>query len=94
MTLTEKVRSKLGGYDFRVFEVTGLSSGAVTFSMGALGMNYVNWATYTPTKATLSAGSTTLPVLKTAECSAGGLVLTLSGVDTSADAGVLTVWGN
>lgn len=93
MTLTEKVRGNLGGEAFRVFEITGLSSGAVVISMGALNMNYVKWGEYTPTKATVSAGTTTLPVLKVSESSVGGTIITLSGIANSADSGTLTLWG-
>jgi len=93
MTLTEKVRGEIGGKAFRVFEVTGLSSGAVVFSVGALNVNFVTWSEYTPTKCTLSIGSVVLPGMKVAESSAGGTDITLSGVFASADSGILTIWG-
>lgn len=93
MTITEKVKGTLGGMSFRVFECTGLSAGAVVISVGALNMSYIKHAEYVPTKATLSAGSTTLPVCKVWESSVGGTDITLSGINTSADSGILTVFG-
>lgn len=93
LALTEKVRASIGGKAFRVFAVSGLSAGANTITPAQCALRFINWAEYTPSKATLSAGSTTLPVLNVAESSAGGTTITLSGIDTSADAGVLTVWG-
>ena len=89
LALTEKVRGSVGGKAFRVYQVLGLSSGANVISASKCDLDYIDWAVYTPVKATISAGSTTLPVLKTSY----GKVLTLSGIDTSADNGTLQVWG-
>ena len=93
MTLTEKVRGSLGGHQFRVYEAKGLSQGAVTFNPANFGLHFIHWAEYTPTKCTLSAGATTLPVMKTAESSVGGTTITLSGIIASADSGIISVWG-
>ena len=94
MLLTEKVRGDIGGKSFRVFEVTAVSGGVgYALSTGALNMNYVLYGTYTPTVCVLSAGSTTIPVLKVAESSVGGTDITLSAHAVSGESGVLTVWG-
>jgi len=94
MTLTEKVRAVLGGNAYRVFEVAAVSGGVgYTLSAGALGLNFVKYATYTPTVCVLSAGSTTYPTLYPAEFSAAGQELTLSAHAVSGESGVLTVWG-
>lgn len=94
MILTEKVRSKMGGHDFRVFAVTAVSGGVgYTLSAGALNMNFVKHATYTPTVCVLSAGSTTYPTVYPNEFTGAGQELTLSAHAVSGESGVLTVWG-
>lgn len=96
MTLTEKIKADMGGVMFKVFEVSALSGGTngVSISLGAVQMNEVLWANFTFTDRTMTAGSTTWPVLQQATTS-GGVGLTLSGLIASAtpDTGLLEVWG-
>ena len=93
MTLTEKIRENVGGKAFRVFEITGMSAVACTLSVGSFQMNYIDWATYSPTICTLSAGSTTIPGISVAESSAGGTDIVLDAHAASGDSGVITLWG-
>lgn len=98
MTLTEKVKTALGGMLYKVFEVSGLSGGATgtqNISLNAVQMNEVKMAIFTPVAVTMTATATTPPVLKTWTTS-GGSDLILSGIIASAtpDVGILEVWGS
>ena len=58
MVLTEKVRETIGGYQYKVFEVTTLTgdtTGNQTISLGAMEMNEVIMGVWTPTALIMTA---------------------------------------
>ena len=90
MTISEVVRGDMGGRAFRVFDVTGMSSGAVTLSAGGFGLQYIEAATFAATKATFS---TAMSVGAVALTTKSGTTIVLSGMAVSGDAYMFTVYG-
>ena len=92
IAITEKVRQKMGGTDFRVLEVTGMSiAKSYILSKSVTGLRWIEWATFSPTICVTSAGSTNFPTitLLTAPCNR----ITLSCVGASGACGTLQLWG-
>jgi len=92
IAIEQKVKQKIGGTDFRVLEVSGMSVAiSYVLSEGVTGLRWIKWATFSPTTCVLSAGSTNHPTitLLTAPCNR----VTLSCVGVSGLAGTVQLWG-
>ena len=92
ISFPEKVRQKMGGTDFRVLEVKGMSvSKSYVLSESVTGLKWIKWATFSPTLCVTSALSTYFPTitLLTAPCK----TVILSCVGASGATGTLQLWG-
>ncbi len=89
VTLTERFRADIGGKKLIMYECDlAVDTNAITAA--SLGLDFIEASWICPKKQTLSAGSTTGQVLKYSSASTG---ITISGVDTTADACIIGVIG-
>ena len=93
LALTRKVREKVGDFDYGVWALEGLATGANTLSAGSFGMTkaFVVCAC-AATQATLSATGTSLTTISTAENTRVGGPIVITGIE-SGDAVILEVMG-
>ena len=89
ISLSENFHASLGGKMFRLFACS-LEAGSNAISAASLDLAFIESSWLCPTKQTLSAGSTSGMVLKHSSASTG---ITISGVDTTADACIIGVIG-
>jgi len=93
IAVAEKVRAKLGDYDYGVFHVSGLEAGANNLSAGAFGMTkaFVTSAG-AATQATLSATGTAMGTISTAENTSIGGNIVITAI-TAGDEFIVEVMG-
>lgn len=89
VTVTERFKADISGKKLIIYECS-LAAGANAITAASLGLTWVETSWICPTTQTLSAGSTSGQVLKYASASTG---ITISGVDTTADACIIGVIG-
>ena len=93
MVIAEKVREKLGNYDYGVFYVSGLATGANNLSAGAFGMSKAQVVSMgAATQATLSATGTAMTSISTPTNSGMGSNIVITGIETD-DAVIIEVMG-
>ena len=92
IAITEKVRQKMGGTDFRVLEVNGMSvDTSYVLSEEVTGLRWIKWATWSPT--TEVVGATRTKAITLAALTAPCPHITLSAAETSGACGTVLLWG-
>lgn len=93
MVLTEKLKAKFGQYDYGVYHVGSLATGANNLSAGAFGMTKA-WiiSMGAADQATLSATGTAITTISTPENTGIGSNIVITGIETG-DGAIIEVMG-